>query len=127
VTWNLKEAEGKALARRTEIAYEAGARIESDVLIDGSQDPPRMNLEWIARELNYGALLKQAGFAETVEGAIDVTLRLSGSGRTRREFLHAKARSAQGMKYSDSVRRALPRIDLRTNSHYIAGLKVQIL
>ena len=23
--WNLKEAEGKALARRTEIAYEAGA------------------------------------------------------------------------------------------------------
>jgi hypothetical protein len=46
-----------------------------------------MNLEWLARELNYGALLEQAGFAETVEGTIDVTLRLSGSGRTRREFL----------------------------------------
>ena len=65
----------------------AGARIESDITIDASQDPPAMNWQWVARQLNYGVLLEQAGFAETVEGRIDVTLRLSGKGRTRREFL----------------------------------------
>ena len=65
----------------------AGAFIESDGTIDASQEPPLVNWNWIARELNYGVLLEQAGFAETVEGLIDVTLRLSGKGRTRREFL----------------------------------------
>jgi uncharacterized protein involved in outer membrane biogenesis len=65
----------------------AGARIESSITIDARQDPPHMSLEWIGRELNYGVLLEQAGFAETVEGTLDVTLRLAGEGRTRREFL----------------------------------------
>jgi len=65
----------------------AGALIESDGLIDASQDPPTVEWNWFARQLNYGVLLEQAGFAETVEGTIDVTLRLSGKGRTRREFL----------------------------------------
>jgi hypothetical protein len=65
----------------------AGSRIESDLTIDASQEPPRMNLQWIARQLNYGVLLEQAGLAETAKGTIDVTLRLSGTGRTRREFL----------------------------------------
>jgi hypothetical protein len=65
----------------------AGARIESDVTIDASQDPPRIAWQWIARQLNYGVLLKQARFARTVEGTLDITLRLSGKGRTRHEFL----------------------------------------
>ena len=65
----------------------AGALIESNGLIDASQDPPTVEWNWIARQLNYGVLLEQAGFAETVEGTIDVTLRLSGNGRTRHEFL----------------------------------------
>jgi hypothetical protein len=65
----------------------AGALIESDGLIDASQDPPAIQWQWIARQLNYGVLLEQAGFAETVEGTLDITLRLSGSGRSRREFL----------------------------------------
>ena len=65
----------------------AGALVESDITIDAIQDPPQMTWQWIARQLNYGVLLEQAGFAETVEGTIDVTLRLSGKGRTRREFL----------------------------------------
>ncbi len=65
----------------------AGALIESDVTIDATQDPPVIALRWIARQLNYGVLLKQAGLGETVEGTIDVTFRLSGTGRTRREFL----------------------------------------
>ncbi len=65
----------------------AGALIESDAMIDASQNPPAIALQWIARQLNYGVLLDQAGFAETVEGHIDITLRLSGSGRTRHEFL----------------------------------------
>ncbi len=65
----------------------AGALIESDVRIDAAQDPPVIALQGIARQLNYGALLEQAGFFETVEGKLDITLRLSGSGRTRREFL----------------------------------------
>jgi uncharacterized protein involved in outer membrane biogenesis len=65
----------------------AGARIESDGLIDASRSPPLVEWNWIARELNYGVLLEQAGFAETVEGTLDVTLRLSGKGGTRREFL----------------------------------------
>jgi uncharacterized protein involved in outer membrane biogenesis len=65
----------------------AGALIESDAMVDASQDPPVIELQWIARQLNYGVLLEQAGLAETVEGNIDITLRLSGSGRTRREFL----------------------------------------
>lgn len=65
----------------------AGARIESDIKIDARQNPPAMEWQWIARQLNYGVLLEQAGFAETVEGTIDVTLRLSGSGQTRYEFL----------------------------------------
>jgi uncharacterized protein involved in outer membrane biogenesis len=66
-----------------------GALIESDAMIDASQDPPVITWQWIARQLNYGVLLEQAGFAETVEGTIDITLRLSGSGRTRYEFLGA--------------------------------------
>jgi hypothetical protein len=65
----------------------AGALIESDGLIDASQDPPIVQWQWIARQLNYGVLLEQANFAETVEGEIDITLHLSGNGRTRREFL----------------------------------------
>jgi uncharacterized protein involved in outer membrane biogenesis len=65
----------------------AGARIESDITLDVAQDPPLMTWQWNARQLNYGILLKQAGVAETVEGHIDITLRLSGYGRTRREFL----------------------------------------
>ena len=64
-----------------------GALIESDGTIDASQDPPAIALQWTARQLNYGLLLEQAGFAETVEGTLDITLRLSGSGRTRHEFL----------------------------------------
>ena len=65
----------------------AGARIESDLTIDASQNPPPIALNWIARQLSYGVLLEQAGFAETVEGDLDVTLRLSGKGRSRYEFL----------------------------------------
>jgi uncharacterized protein involved in outer membrane biogenesis len=65
----------------------AGALIESDVAIDASQNPPVIALNWIARQLSYGVLLEQAGFAETVEGDMDVTLRLSGKGRSRYEFL----------------------------------------
>jgi uncharacterized protein involved in outer membrane biogenesis len=64
-----------------------GALIESDGTIDASQDPPAIALQWTARQLNYGLLLEQAGFAETVEGMLDITLRLSGNGRTRHEFL----------------------------------------
>jgi uncharacterized protein involved in outer membrane biogenesis len=64
-----------------------GALIESSGKIDASQDPPAIALQWIARQLNYGLLLEQAGFAETVEGTLDITLNLSGSGRTRREYL----------------------------------------
>ena len=65
----------------------AGALIESDATVDASQDPPVITWQWIARQLNYGVLLEQSGFAETVEGTLDITLRLSGNGRTRREFL----------------------------------------
>ena len=56
----------------------AGALIESDATIDASQDPPRVALQWVARQVNYGVLLKQARFARTVEGTLDITLRLSG-------------------------------------------------
>jgi uncharacterized protein involved in outer membrane biogenesis len=65
----------------------AGALIESDASVDAAQDPPVITWQWFARQLNYGVLLEQSGFAETVEGTLDITLRLSGSGRTRREFL----------------------------------------
>ena len=65
----------------------AGAFVESHGMIDTSQEPPLIKWNWIGRQLNYGELLEKAGFAETVEGTIDVTLRLSGEGRTRREFL----------------------------------------
>lgn len=64
-----------------------GALIESNGTIDASQNPPVITLQWIARQLNYGVLLEQAGFAETMEGTLDITLNLSGTGRTRREYL----------------------------------------
>ena len=65
----------------------AGALVDVDVGIDASQDPPRIDAELIARDLDYGLLLRQAGVAETVDGRLDVTARLSGTGRTRYEFL----------------------------------------
>jgi uncharacterized protein involved in outer membrane biogenesis len=65
----------------------AGALIESDATIDASQDSPEIAWHWVARQLNYGVMLEQAGVAETVEGTLDITLNLSGSGRTRYEFL----------------------------------------
>lgn len=65
----------------------SGARVEGDVTMDATQTPPFTRLELIAEDLNYGLLLKQAGVAEIVDGRLDVTLRLSGEGRTRREFL----------------------------------------
>jgi hypothetical protein len=65
----------------------AGALIESDATIDASQDPPAIAWQWTAQQLNYGVMLEQAGFAETVEGTLDITLNLSGSGHTRYEFL----------------------------------------
>ncbi len=64
-----------------------GALVEGDIFIDASQDTPAINVELIAEDINYGLLLKQTGAAEVVEGRLDVTLRLSGDGRTRREFL----------------------------------------
>jgi uncharacterized protein involved in outer membrane biogenesis len=65
----------------------AGALIDAQVEIDSTQEPPMNNWRWTARDLDHGVLLKQANFAETVEGQIDITLRLSGTGRNRREFL----------------------------------------
>ena len=65
----------------------ADAPIGSDVLIDASQNPPVIALNWFAGQLSYGVLLEQAGFAETVEDDMDVTLRLSGTGRSRYESL----------------------------------------
>jgi uncharacterized protein involved in outer membrane biogenesis len=65
----------------------AGALIESDATIDAAQDPPEIAWQWTARELDYGLLLKQAGFAETVAGTLDITLRLAGKGRTLHEIL----------------------------------------
>jgi uncharacterized protein involved in outer membrane biogenesis len=65
----------------------AGALIEFDATVNASQDPPEIAMQWVARQLNYGVLLEQAGLAETVEGTLDITLRLSGSGRTRHELL----------------------------------------
>jgi hypothetical protein len=65
----------------------AGARVESTMSIDASREPPGIDWQWIARELNYGVLLQQAGLAETVEGTLDVSLRMAGEGRTRHEFL----------------------------------------
>ena len=64
-----------------------GALIKGDVTIDASQDIPSIDMELTADDVDYGLLLKQAGVAEIVEGLLDVTLRLSGDGRTRREFL----------------------------------------
>ena len=57
--------EGLKLARR--------AAAEADVGIDVSQNPPRIDMELIARDLDYGLLLRQAGVAETVDGRLDVT------------------------------------------------------
>ncbi len=65
----------------------AGALIESDATIDAAQNPPEIAWQWVARQLNYGLLLEQAGFAETVEGTLDITLRLAGKGRTLHEIL----------------------------------------
>ena len=65
----------------------AGALVEADVAIDASQDPPWIDTELIARDLDYGLLLRQSGVAEIVDGRLDVTVRLSGAGRTRYEFL----------------------------------------
>ena len=64
-----------------------GALVKGDVTIDASQDIPSIDMELTADNVNHGLLLKQAGVAEIVEGLLDVTLRLSGDGRTRREFL----------------------------------------
>jgi uncharacterized protein involved in outer membrane biogenesis len=65
----------------------SGALVEGTVAIDASQDIPSVDIEMTGRDVNYGLMLKQAGVAEIVEGVLDVTLRLSGHGRTRREFL----------------------------------------
>ena len=65
----------------------AGAIIESDLNIDATQEPPVIAWRWIARQLNYGVLLQQAGAAETVEGTIDVNFQLSGTGSSRYEML----------------------------------------
>lgn len=65
----------------------AGALIESDLEIDAFQDRPLIALHATVQRLNYGHLLYQAGFAETVKGDLDITLRLSGSGHTHRELL----------------------------------------
>jgi hypothetical protein len=64
-----------------------GALIESGATIDAAQDPPEIDWQWIARQLDYGLLLEQAGFAETVEGTLDITLRLAGKGHTLHEIL----------------------------------------
>lgn len=64
-----------------------GALVEGDISIDASQDTPAINVAFTADDVNYGLLLKHAGLAEIVEGRLDVTLKLSGDGRTRREFL----------------------------------------
>jgi uncharacterized protein involved in outer membrane biogenesis len=64
-----------------------GALVDSSGSIDTAQDPPEISLQWIARQLDYGLLLEQAGFAETVEGTLDITLRLAGKGHSLREIL----------------------------------------
>jgi uncharacterized protein involved in outer membrane biogenesis len=65
----------------------AGDHIEAAARIDASQNPPSINLRLSLRELDYGAILKQAGLAESVEGTLNVTLRLTGEGGNRYELL----------------------------------------
>ena len=64
-----------------------GAVLQAHGSIDASQEPPPIDLRMSARGLNYGELLQQAGLAERVEGTLDLTLALSGAGRSRHEFL----------------------------------------
>jgi uncharacterized protein involved in outer membrane biogenesis len=64
-----------------------GGLVTVDLVIDATTDPPQVEGSWLVDDLDYGLLLRQAGAAEIVEGTLDVTLTLSGTGRTRRELL----------------------------------------
>lgn len=63
------------------------ALIESELEIDASREPPALKAHLTARQLDYGLLLNQAGYAETVEGKLDITLDISGSGHSRYQLL----------------------------------------
>jgi uncharacterized protein involved in outer membrane biogenesis len=65
----------------------SGARIDAAATIDASQNPPPMSLQVSVRELNYGALVQQAGLAELVEGTVHLTLGLTAKGVSRYELL----------------------------------------
>lgn len=65
----------------------ADARVQASGSIDAAQSPPAIDLQLSARELNYGALLRQAGLAESIEGTLDVTVALAGNGYSGHELL----------------------------------------
>lgn len=68
-----------------------GANINSGLTIDTSEDPPYINVQWNAHQVNLGLLLADSGIAETFNGKIDMSLELSGRGHTRQEILeHAE-------------------------------------
>jgi AsmA family protein len=65
----------------------AGARVEASGSIDAAQSPPVIDLQLAARELNYGALLRQAGLAESIAGTLDVSVTIAGNGSSGHELL----------------------------------------
>jgi uncharacterized protein involved in outer membrane biogenesis len=64
-----------------------GARVNGELDLNATADPPLTRVHIKAKDLNFGFLLSNLDVTDTVEGLIDLQVDLSGSGATRYDLL----------------------------------------
>jgi uncharacterized protein involved in outer membrane biogenesis len=64
-----------------------GGRIKSEFELNTTADPPLRKVKIDAKDVNVGYLLSSMDFTELVEGQVDLSVDLSGTGASRYDFL----------------------------------------
>jgi uncharacterized protein involved in outer membrane biogenesis len=68
-----------------------GARINSEFGLNATADPPLIEIQINAKDLDFGYFLNSMGMANLVQGQIDLLVNLAGTGATRYSFLENAA------------------------------------
>ncbi len=79
--------DGRLTLQGLEVEGWGGARIRLAGSLDGSRAPPAVTYELRVRDLQYATFLGESDFASRVEGSLNATVFLRGTGHSRREML----------------------------------------
>ena len=68
-------------------SHPTGTRVNGSFELDASTSPPKLQVQFTAKGLDYGLLLNHLAVTDLMEGQVDIHLDLSGSGATRRSLI----------------------------------------